>query len=114
MPTILRGNDDFSTENPYVIERGSNANGHYEKWSDGFIRQWGFTLIGKASTEDVTLPIAMGDVAGMNIVLTVRAVTGAPEAKPWLAALPKNIQAMQVRNYYTGSSLHAMWQVQGY
>ena len=44
----------------YVIETGSNNNGWYRKWSDGFIEQWGIlnktTSAGSELRGTITLP----------------------------------------------------------
>ncbi|AUR96755.1 hypothetical protein NVP1232O_21 [Vibrio phage 1.232.O._10N.261.51.E11] len=39
MVSRVRGDDDFDTNLPFVTERGSNAQGTYTKWSDGFVVQ---------------------------------------------------------------------------
>lgn len=111
MPTILRGRDSFDTANPYVTERGSNLNGHYEIWSDGFIRQWGRLSINfedGTSQGNHTLPISFNNpdeassfigwgtsvtafvscgcvVQGNKLAWAVKATTGSTRSVSWQA-----------------------------
>lgn len=46
----------------YVVETGSNENGWYRKWSDGFIEQWGiFDTNNRPQT--INLPISFSNTS---------------------------------------------------
>ena len=44
----------------YVIESGSNSNGWYRKWSDGFIEQWN-VLTSNQKNQTINLPISFSN-----------------------------------------------------
>ena len=44
----------------YVIESGSNDNGWYRKWSDGFIEQWN-VLTSNQKNQTINLPISFSN-----------------------------------------------------
>ena len=46
----------------YVIESGSNDNGWYRKWSDGFIEQWGFRT-SNTTNQTINLPTSFSNTS---------------------------------------------------
>lgn len=89
---------------PYVTQRGGNAaTGYYEKWSDGFIRQWGDLKTGNA----VTFPVAFSNAESINIGVTaVMGNTG------YTAVNRSSIKTTGFTHYGQGVAIH--WTAQGY
>lgn len=57
MSSTIRGNSGFDTALPFVTEQGSDTNGYYRKWSNGFIEQWGSVAAGVSGQDSVTFPV---------------------------------------------------------
>lgn len=53
--------DNISMAKSYLVESGSNSNGYYRKYSDGFIEQWGKCTLNYDNTTTVNLPIAFSN-----------------------------------------------------
>lgn len=49
-----------------VVSEGSNANGHYRRWSDGFTEQWGDT-----TTASATFPIAFTSTTNLRVQVSI-------------------------------------------
>ena len=51
-----------------VVSTGSNANGYYREWSDGYKEQWGTSaLITYTQEGTVTFPIPFTDVSSLSV-----------------------------------------------
>lgn len=69
MPSVLRGDDDFDTDLPFVIEQSFAGDEWYRKWSDGFIEQGGVVNMIASSSIVVNLPNAYTTEHISNIAL---------------------------------------------
>ena len=55
-----------------VTSTGSNANGYYRVWDDGYIEQWFRTDKGSADRVTITYPLAFTDAASISVVISDR------------------------------------------
>ena len=59
----------------YVIESGSNSNGWYRKWSDGFIEQWN-VLASNQTKQTINLPVSFSNTTYYVNFIQYRPNTG--------------------------------------
>ena len=101
MASVIRGSDDFDTTLPFVTEQGSNASGHYRKWSNGFIEQWGNVATFIAGAEGVTLPVPFETVF-ISVVVNFTSAFSAGEF-PSIHAIRIGLTSFNAYKYYRGN-----------
>lgn len=106
---------------PYVLERGGISGARYERWSDGFIRQWGVL-------ENVTLTetwhavtFAIPFITGAEFALaTVSKASGSSTSGTTSPVVQKPLGAYLDKMYVMGDHYSAsgngdiLWEVTGY
>ena len=102
-------------ESVSLTSSGSNTNGYYRIWSDGYKEQWDYVISNNAnSSMTINFPVAFADVAGWNVQITDRADTGDTGGVDYAAGIS---QARSVSSFtLTRNSNHYgfFWVARGY
>lgn len=96
---------------PYVLERGSNSLGSWERWSDGFIKCWGKGNLDSDVLTGFAFPVTFLSVPHVMISTNQ---TSATRASYPIFGIVATETRYTVKNYYVGGNLSYMWQAQGY